>query len=363
MEKLKLGQIIYIDNKKYSIINMIEFEESGWKWQEYEVVSSDNKHSWLSIELSDDNTIEYWLYDIYVGPPIQTDAMDFSVNGINYKMYEKGEAKVFNYFGNADVDILEKCNFIDYISEDKKSIISIEKWEGEVEKSIGKKIENSYIKISEEIDEKVKSIQGKSNPIANFFSCTFWILIAFFIIFAIVNGSGNKKMQKYLDKETGKYEYVTSVTNNINNTKSKVYKCTQYTTVNETVRDIINGTPEGIVDIKTLNDDGSTKSSLSTASISTSSTYSNEAEENGVGITTKNEYAYVYKEGGIVYIQISKFKYLDGGTTYHSSRSHYYTRIYRSGVKSNGYTSYSSSARQESINSRKSSGGGTSSGK
>ena len=81
------------------------------------------------------------------------------------------------------------------------------------------------------------------------------------------------------------------------------------------------------------------------------------------GLQSKKEYAYVYKEDGIVYIQISNFKYLNGGTTYHNSRSHYYSRIYRNGVRSKGYTSYSSSARQESINSRTSSGGGTSSGK
>ena len=34
MEKLKLGQIVYINNQKYSVVNMIEFDESGWKWQQ-----------------------------------------------------------------------------------------------------------------------------------------------------------------------------------------------------------------------------------------------------------------------------------------------------------------------------------------
>ena len=34
-EKLEKGQIIYINEKKYEVLNMIEFKERGWIWQEY----------------------------------------------------------------------------------------------------------------------------------------------------------------------------------------------------------------------------------------------------------------------------------------------------------------------------------------
>ncbi len=35
--KLKKGQILYIDNQKYTVINMIEYKEDTWIWQEYEI--------------------------------------------------------------------------------------------------------------------------------------------------------------------------------------------------------------------------------------------------------------------------------------------------------------------------------------
>lgn len=364
MSELKLGQIVNIDSIKYSVINMIEFSESGWKWQEYEVASDNGQHKWLSIETGDDNNVEYWLYSKYTGY-IDDSKLEFEINGTKYSLYEKGVARVDNYFGNADVDILERCTFIDYISEEKDKIISVEKWEGEIERSIGEKIVPEKIKITDEMDENVRKRYSANASTKRGIGCIMLPIMLVFIIGAITTiFKGGQKIQSYIDNSSGTYEYVTSVTNNVNNTKAKVYKCTKYSTVNEVVRDIINGVPEGIKDVKTLNDDGSSTTSLGTASISQSYTYSEEAETNGVGLTTKSEYAYVYKEDGCVYVQVSKFKYLDdGGSTYHSSRTHYYSRIYSRGISSNGYTSYSSSARQESINSRKSSGGGTSSGK
>ncbi len=36
-EKLKRWQIVYIDNIKYTVINMIEYKEDSWIWQEYEI--------------------------------------------------------------------------------------------------------------------------------------------------------------------------------------------------------------------------------------------------------------------------------------------------------------------------------------
>lgn len=36
-EKIKKWQIVYIDNMKYTVINMIEYIEASWIWQEYEI--------------------------------------------------------------------------------------------------------------------------------------------------------------------------------------------------------------------------------------------------------------------------------------------------------------------------------------
>ena len=35
--KLKKGQVVYIQTEKYTVINMIEYKEDTWIWQEYEI--------------------------------------------------------------------------------------------------------------------------------------------------------------------------------------------------------------------------------------------------------------------------------------------------------------------------------------
>lgn len=177
-----------------------------------------------------------------------------------------------------------------------------------------------------------------------------WISIFFLLIFAfpfligLLEGVfNNKTIDKYLSKNTSKYTYVTSVTNNSNDKKAKVYMA-ESTSLDETVKDIINGVPEGITEV--IDDDTST-------------------EKDGYALETKKEYAYIYKhDDGKVYIQVSKKEYVnDSGTTYHSSHNSYYHTSYRRRRRSTSYYSYASSARQSSINSRRYSGGGTSSGK
>ena len=62
-EKLKKWQIIYIDNIKYLVINMIEFEENKNIWYEYEIRDELGKSKILCIE----NENEYYIYTPYSG--------------------------------------------------------------------------------------------------------------------------------------------------------------------------------------------------------------------------------------------------------------------------------------------------------
>ena len=71
-----------------------------------------------------------------------------------------------------------------------------------------------------------------------------------------------------------------------------------------------------------------------------------------------------YEENGEIFIQVSSREYINNsGTMYHSRHYHHYYNTYGSTRRSNTYSSYAYSARQKSVNSRTSSGGGTSSGK
>lgn len=314
-------------------------------------VKKDGNHKWLCVEKDEYDKTEYSIYKTYYGN-INTNEMFLNIDGIQYELYEKGIATVKNYFGNADVDLYENFEYIDYISKDQKSVISIEKWEGEVEKSRGEYIESSRVRITNEQDIEKMQREKKENrksKLLVFIICVFFFLPVIFSLFStLLSGFFiNKSIGKYLEEQTKtsspKYSYVTSVTNNTNNKKAKIYKST-LTTIDAVVKDIIDGVPEGITD--TIDSNPNT-------------------QEDGIGLHTKKEFAYIYLESGIIYIQISEKEYVNntGGTTYHSRHHTHYYRTYSSTRKSTVYSNYSYSARQNSINSRLSSGGGTSSGK
>lgn len=344
--KLKKWQIVYIERVKYTVVNMIEYKEDTWVWQEYEIKHEAGAIRWLCVEKDENNKTEYSIYDKYYGD-INENEISFSSQNTQYELYEKGTATVKDYFGNADVDVGERCEYIDYISEDKSKVLSIEKWEEEIEKSEGRYIDSSKVRITNEIDtqkEEMEKINKKKGRIMS------WIIYGIIFLPLIISvfsslTSGlfvNKSIQKYIDKQK-KYTYVTSVTNNTNREKAKIYK-SPYGDIDTTVKDIISGVPEGITD--TIDTDPNT-------------------EEDGIGLKTKNEFAYIYLENGNVYVQVSNKNYANNntGSTYHNRYHTYYYATYNSNRSSYTYSTYKNSARQQSVNSRTSSGGGTSSGK
>lgn len=343
---LKKGQVIYVDGVKYTVSNMIEYKEDTWIWQEYEIKDEIYTYKWLTTEQNENNQTEYYIYEIYNGA-IDTNEIELQIKDQKYELYEKGRAIVNNYFGNADVDRYESCEYFDYISQDKKNIVSVEKWEDELEKSIGSKIDNEKIQIVEEIvKDNVKEFKqenkSKITKIPYIMSLVALIFIVVSIIVGMINTSTNNSIEKYLENQTTKYTYVTSITNNVNNKKAKVYK-SSFSSIDLTVKDIIDGVQGEITN--TIDSDPNT-------------------EKDGIGIQTKKEFAYIYIEQSKIYVQVSSKEYVsNSGTTYHSHHYHYYSNAFTSTRKSDTYTNYAYSARQKSVNSRTSSGGGTSSGK
>ncbi|MBR2241443.1 MAG: DUF4178 domain-containing protein [Clostridia bacterium] len=336
-EKLKKGQVIKIKNETYVVVGMIEFVEDSWIWQEYKIKSDSGKIKWLSIE-EDEGKKQYSIYEEKFNIPVKS-SMDFNFQNKNYSLFEKGTAKVNSYFGAVDVDRNEKVNFSEYISDDKKSLISLENWSGEVEKSIGEYVDETDVVITNEVrDVKINSPKKRENIIVIIVSALCLLVPTFLALVGSFLSSQNT-LTKFLEKSAD-FSYVTSVTNNENNQKAKVYKTDL--SIDEAVKKIIDGAPEKIKKVTDASDD------------------------DGIGIFTNYEYAYVYKsEDNVTYVQVSKKKYVTEGTNAYRSRYHTrgFYRTYTTNSTNSSYDSYLSSARQQSINSRKSSGGGTSSGK
>ena len=299
--KLKKWQIVYIERVKYTVVNMIEYKEDTWVWQEYEINHDAGAIRWLCVEKDENNKTEYSIYDKYYGD-INENEISFSSQNTQYELYEKGTATVKDYFGNADVDVGERCEYIDYISEDKSKVLSIEKWEEEIEKSEGRYIDSSKVRITNEIDSQKEEMEKSNKKKGRIMSWIIYGIIFLPLIISVFSSltSGlfvNKSIQKYIDKQK-KYTYVTSVTNNTNREKAKIYK-SPYGDMDTTVKDIISGVPEGITD--TIDTDPNT-------------------EEDGIGLKTKNEFAYIYLENGNVYVQVSNKNYANNntGSTYHN---------------------------------------------
>ncbi len=66
-EKLKKWQVLYIDNVKYLVMSMIEFEENTDIWREYEIRDELGKSKILCIEKNETNKTEYSIYTPYTG--------------------------------------------------------------------------------------------------------------------------------------------------------------------------------------------------------------------------------------------------------------------------------------------------------
>lgn len=341
--KLKKGQILYINDQKYTVINMIEFQETTWIWQEYEILSEKNAHKWLVMEEEENKKVEYAVFEKYRGN-IDTNDIEFTIGDKSYELYEKGTASVKDYFGNADVDKFETCVYYEYITKDKTEIIAVEKWQDETEKSIGHYIPNERIQITEEFNKfKTNNYVEKSKK--GNISCMIFVLLFIILPILLLLFSGlsvSTSLQEYLEKATTKYTYVTSITSNTNHKKAKVYEAS-FSDIDSTVKDIIDGVPEEITD--TIDSNPNT-------------------EADGIGLQTNNEYAYIYQENGKIYVQVSSKEYVENsGTMYHGRHHHYYYNTYNSTQKSVKYSTYATSARQRSVNTRTFSGGGTSSGK
>ena len=348
-ENIKRGQVIKIKNKEYVVTGMIEFSEDTWKWKEYKLTSSDGKTIWLSIEKDENGKYTYSIYNENYSIN-NCNGIKITYNNEEYELYEQGTSRVDNYFGKVDVDRYETCSYREYISQDKKKMISIEDWDGEIEKSYGEVLQDYEIEITEKIDDIANASYfngNNSNSTKKSGQKIGWLytiisLIAIIPIFIGFYGSNNS-VKKFLDSSSS-FTYKTSVTNNQNNKKARVY--TTSLSVDEAVKKIIDGVSTKINKVTEVQ----------------------EENEDGIGLFTSSEYVYVYtSEENTTYVQVSPKKYVTSNTKAYRHRGYYgsnhYYRTYSSNNTSSTYSSYLSSARQSSVSSRTSSGGGLSSGK
>lgn len=353
-----VGTKLCIEGNTYVIIGKIKYKNrnDGLEWFEYRLKNKKTgEEVWLS---SDEYYREYSISEVVRNADIS-----------GYHIVDRGTEEVVGAWGQVDVEYGDRATFIEYEDSSEEKIISHETWDDGLEISRGHYVDIEDIAVtgSEKINSSVganKTAVGKS---------IFFILIPFLFVFGLAGllslVDNSPKISDYL-KTASIYEYTTSITGE-NGEKADVYKTS--ITVDDAVKNIINGI------------EGNTESIQQNT----------EDDDNSVAILTKSEYCLVYtSEENETLVQIStrKYTYSSKSEPYHSRlgtrryyRRYYYSKGYDSDTSTFGgdvssaygdfndtavttnnsdiYNSYSASVRQASINSRSSSGGGTSSGK
>lgn len=346
----KQNQRLRVNGKEYRVAGMVAYAQENWRWKEYTLRGTSGGQAWLYVE-TDQGETEYTLY---TKCRFQGNMNDISINynGRIYNRYESGIASVTGFFGPEDVDVNERVRFSDFRNEESETYLSIEDWEGEREYTFGEELDPEQIVVLDQGSSNSQSFYagGSYNGARKkkkFPSVAVWLLIFVAVVGGITwIGTTSTPIQDYL-KSDSSYQYVTSITNNQNNKKARVYASDL--SVDYVVNDIIDAIPNKIKSVVEATDE-----------------YDFASNTEGVGLLSSNEYAFVYTaENGQTYIQVSGKKFMDGQSdAYHSSsRSGYYYHTYRRKRSHILYASALSSARQSSTSSRSSSGGGTSSGK
>lgn len=368
--QLHKDQCLTIGGIKYCVIGGIEFhnQSDSSRWTEYCLKEiPGNQIKWLSI----DNIYEE--YAIYTQCTYNREFEELNLSQNGYHQVDSGYAAVTTSFGRIDTNSGDTVRYTEYEDSTEELIMAIEQWEDETEYSRGYYLDPEEIvlldvEIAAEKENRIIKSGNTTSAGMKKIIIAIALSAVLILVFYTYLHSNQKVIHKYLESNS-QFTYRTSITSDLNHKeKADVYTSAQSVdTVVKAILEAISGETENVQ----KND-----------------------EDDSVAILTRSEYCLIYTSTDqITTIQISSraYVYQSTNTPYHAtSHTHsYYRRFYytkgfwsdrsryseaASGYESyNGetistnpndpYKSYSDSIRQSSINSRKSSGGGISSGK
>lgn len=362
-----VGDRLLVDEEVCDVVGSISYRNiyDNSMWMEYRLISQQTRREkWLSY---DEEFKEYSVSE-----------MTGAASTDGYHEVDRGRQEVMGAWGDVDVEIGDKADFVEFEDPTEEKIISWETWDDGREISTGYYLDEDEVKKIGQSDGRYGGGNsyggnryrggGKGNDLIKILVSIMVVALWMFIMIATTASQSTTTISKYLRK-TPAYTYVTSITGS-QNEKADVYKTVG--DIDWAAKNIIDAIEGNTVDVQQNTEDG----------------------DGTVAILTKKEYCLIYtSEDGDTLVQIStrKYAYYNDDDPYRSDtgtrryyRRYYYSRGYYSDTSdystgsspysgytgdtlgsssSDTYSSYSDSVRQSSINSRTSSGGGTSSGK
>ena len=371
---LSRGQALMIEGRSYRVTGGAGFynRSDGSRWTEYQLKDVENGCiRWLSA----DNMYEEYAIYTQCAFCSEFDEMELFRNG--YRQADKGRAGVVSAFGDVDTEAEEAVSYTEYEDGSGEQILAVEQWEDETEYSRGHYLDLEDIRLlgrddpacepgtgtaAPGSDPRAGGIQGKTLAAAAV------VLIAA-VVLAVNMISANKKTIRRFLKEDTRFVYETSITCELKpKEKADVYKTDL--SVDQAARAVIEAVDGNTEEVQQSEEDGS------------------------VAVLTKDEYCFIYtgtEQETLVQISTRAYAYYTTAAPYRSAagtHSYYRGFYYSVGLgrdrsrfnrevsgyedytgetidpdSSDVYRNYSDSVRQSSVRTRRSSGGGISSGK
>ena len=373
---LSKGQRLMIEGRSYQVTGGIEFynRSDGSRWTEYQLKDVENGCiRWLSA----DNMYEEYAIYAQCACSSEFDEMELFRNG--YRQADKGRASVVSVFGDVDTDVKEAVSYTEYEDGSGEQILAAEQWEDETEYSRGRYLDREDISLLDKehpaygqrsgsyaadsgSGSRAGGMKGKTLAVAAV------VLIAAAALVMNIISSNKKTISRFL-KEDPRFVYETSITCELKpKEKADVYKTE-------------------------LSVDGAARAVIEAVEGNTEEVQQNE-EDGSVAVLTKDEYCLIYtdtEQETLVQVSSRSYAYHTTAAPYRSTaRTHSYYRsfYYSAGLGRDRsrfkravsgyedytgetidpdspdlYKNYSDSVRQSSVRTRRSSGGGISSGK
>lgn len=142
---IQVGDVVSYDDVDYIVKNKITYEEEGFYWYDYLLADNvSGKETWLSVE--DDDGLSIGIFheiDLEGIPPV---GRQISHEGKTYRQTEHSHANVTLEREDAARDTSTQVEYWDFEGPNE-TYMSVLRWGGDYEASVGKEIEEYELKI------------------------------------------------------------------------------------------------------------------------------------------------------------------------------------------------------------------------
>ncbi|RSL33358.1 DUF4178 domain-containing protein [Salibacterium salarium] len=145
IQTLELKDIVSYDLEDYIVIGKIVYEDGGSEWTVYQLEGERNNR-WLSLEEDDEWVIG--MYDKSSVPIEEPNSSIFTYEEVEYQVQEHGTATIKEVEGRVGASTNQTVQYWDLVDTmTQEKLLSIEKWGGSLEASVGQAIIEKEISI------------------------------------------------------------------------------------------------------------------------------------------------------------------------------------------------------------------------